>query len=315
MQRGSALPDVEAAAVAPLVARIEALKQARHAVVLAHNYMSPDIFHTVADITGDSLALARAAAETDADVVVMAGVRFMAETAKLLSPDKVVLLPDLRAGCSLAASITPADVRALRARHPGVPVVAYVNTTAAVKAEVDVCCTSANAVEVVESFGADEVVLLPDRHLTAWVASQTSVRVHGWDGACEVHDRFRGVDLAALRAEDPELLILAHPECPPDVIAEADGTTSTSGMARIVATRRPARVALITECSMADNLRALHPDIDFVPACNLCPHMKRITLAGILDALEQDRHRIEIDPEVAEPARASIERMLALPVG
>jgi quinolinate synthase len=196
-----------------------------------------------------------------------------------------------------------------------VPVVAYVNTSAAVKAEVDVCCTSANAVEIVESLGSDEVVLVPDRHLSAWVAGKTSVKIHSWDGACEVHDRFKGTDVEALRALDPELVVLAHPECPPDVIAAADDTTSTSGMARIVATRKPKRVALITECSMADNLRSLHPEVDFVPACGLCPHMQRITLDGIADALALDRHRIEVDAAVAERARASIERMLAVPVG
>jgi quinolinate synthase len=277
--------------------------------------MTPEIYHSVADITGDSLALARRAAETDASVIVMAGVHFMAETAKLLNPGKTVLIPDLRAGCSLAASITGADVRLLRERYPGVPVVTYVNTSADVKAESDVCCTSGNAVQVVESLGVDRVIFLPDEFLGRWVATQTDVDLILWHGHCEVHERFTAEELREYRRGWSGLEILAHPECPPEVLAEADFVGSTAGMIAHVGRTRPSRVVMITECSMSDNVAVEYPDVEFVRPCNLCPHMKRITLTGIADALEHLQPAVEIDPELAARARRAVERMLAIPAG
>ena len=306
------LPDVEVAAIMPLIAEIEALKVERRAVVLAHNYMTPDIFHGVADLRGDSLALARMATETDADVIVMAGVHFMAETAKILNPGKTVLIPDLRAGCSLAESITGRDVRLLRERYPGVPVVTYVNTSAEVKAESDICCTSSNAVAVVESLATDRVIFLPDQYLGRWVASQTGVEVILWEGSCMVHERFTGAQLREYRADHPGIRVIAHPECPPDVLAEADFVGSTSGMISWVEKNRPPRVVMITECSMSDNVAAEIRDVEFVRPCNLCPHMKRITLAGIADALREMKHVVKVPPAVAERARLAVERMLAV---
>ncbi len=306
------LPDVEIAAIAPTIAEIEALKDQRNAVVLAHNYMTPDIFHGVADVRGDSLALARRAADTDADVIVMAGVHFMAETAKIVNPNKTVLIPDLEAGCSLADSITPADVRLLRERYPDTPVVTYVNTSAAVKAECDITCTSSNALEVVESLGTDRVIFLPDRYLGRWVASQTDVEIVLWHGSCEVHERFTGAELAGYRRTHPGIRIIAHPECPPDVLAEADFVGSTSGMIDWVHTERPRQVVMVTECSMADNVAVEAPATEFVRPCNLCPHMKRITLAGIRDALRDLRHEVVVDPRIAVRARRAVDRMLAV---
>ena len=306
------LPDVEVAAITPLIAEIEALKAKRRAVVLAHNYMTPDIFHGVADLRGDSLALARMATETDAGVIVLAGVHFMAETAKILNPDKTVLIPDLRAGCSLAESITGRDVRLLRERYPGVPVVTYVNTSAEVKAESDICCTSSNAVAVVESLAADRVIFLPDQYLGRWVASQTGVEVILWEGSCMVHERFTGAQLREYRADHPGIRVIAHPECPPDVLAEADFVGSTSGMISWVEKNRPPRVVMITECSMSDNVAAEIRDVEFVRPCNLCPHMKRITLAGIADALREMKHEVKVPPAVAERAKLAVERMLAI---
>lgn len=308
----SVIPDVEWPVHARWVAAINDLKQARNAVILAHNYQTPEIFHCVADITGDSLALARKAVETDADIIVLAGVHFMAETAKLLNPDKIVLIPDERAGCSLAESITAADIRALRAKHPGTPVVTYVNTSAAVKAESDVCCTSGNAVAVVESLGVDEVIFLPDEYLASYVATQTDVRIIRWQGHCEVHERFTAAELEQYRADFADLTIIAHPECPPDVLAVADFVGSTAQMQAYVHTERPARVLMVTECSMSDNVAAGIDDVEFIRPCNLCPHMKRITLANIYESLQTLRPRIEIDPLVAARARRAVERMLAI---
>jgi quinolinate synthase len=277
-----------------------ALKRERNAVVLAHHYQTAEIYRCVADVVGDSLALAQAAATTDADTIVMCGVHFMAETAKLLNPGKLVLLPDLQAGCSLAESITADDVRALRAAHPGAPVVTYVNTSAAVKAESDVCCTSANAVAVVESLGVPKVIFLPDEYLAAWVASQTNVEIVSWQGHCEVHERFTRRGRARLEARrTPGIVVLAHPECPPDVLAAADFIGSTTAMLEHVRERKPARVAMITECSMAGNLVDALPEIEFVQPCNMCPHMKRITLPKILRALETLEPQIEIEAGVA----------------
>ena len=308
------LPDVEIAALEPLIDEIERLKRERKAVVLAHNYMTPDIYHGVADLTGDSLALARLAADTDAEVIVMAGVHFMAETAKIVNPDKTVLIPDAGAGCSLAESITAADVRLLRERYPGVPVVTYVNTSADVKAECDICCTSSNALQVVESLGTDRVIFLPDRYLGQWVASQTKVQVILWEGSCMVHERFTGEELRDYRKGHPGIKIIAHPECPPDVLAEADYVGSTSGMANWVQQRKPVKVVMITECSMSDNVAAEAPDVEFVRPCNLCPHMKKITLENIRDALLHLRHEVTVAPDVAVRARAAVERMLAVKV-
>ena len=306
------LPDVEIAVIQPLIAEIEALKKERNAVVLAHNYMTPDIYHGVADLHGDSLALARMAADTDADVIVMAGVHFMAETAKILNPAKTVLIPDLRAGCSLAESITGADVRLLRQRYPGVPVVTYVNTSADVKAESDICCTSGNAVAVVESLDTDRVIFLPDQYLGRWVASQTGVEVILWEGSCMVHERFTGEELRGYRASHPGIRIIAHPECPPDVLKEADFVGSTAGMISWVEKNRPPRVVMVTECSMSDNVAAEVRDVEFVRPCNLCPHMKRITLPGIAESLRHMRHEVKVAPAVAERARAAVTRMLAV---
>jgi quinolinate synthase len=304
------IPAFEWPVHAPYVAAINTLKKERNAVVLAHNYMTPEIFHCVADITGDSLALARRAAETDADVIVLAGVHFMAETAKLLNPEKTVLIPDLRAGCSLAESITAADIRRLREKHPGVPVVTYVNTSAEVKAESDICCTSGNAVEIVESLGCEDVIFLPDEYLANYVAQQTSVRIITWGGHCEVHERFTAEELQDYRASYKDLTIIAHPECPPDVLEVADFVGSTAQMSRFVETRRPKRVLMVTECSMSDNVAADVTDVQFIRPCNLCPHMKRITLAKIYESLQELEPRVEIDPAIAEKARRAVERML-----
>ena len=306
------VPAVEWPFFAPDVAAILELKRERNAILLAHNYQTPEIYHGVADIVGDSLALARAAAKTEAKVIVLAGVHFMAETAKLLNPGKTVLIPDLKAGCSLAASITGADVRLLRERYPGVPVVTYVNTSAEVKAESDICCTSGNAIEVVESFGAPKVIFLPDEYLALNVAKQTKVEIIAWTGHCEVHERFSAEDIRDFRANHPGVIVLAHPECPPEVIAAADFAGSTAGMSGYVAARRPKRVVMVTECSMSDNLAAEHPEVDFVRPCNLCPHMKRITLGKIRRSLETMTEEVTIEPAIAGRARQSVERMLAV---
>jgi quinolinate synthase len=306
------IPSIEWPLMAPTIKAINELKRARGAVILAHNYQAPEIFHCVADIGGDSLQLAVEATKAKADVIVQCGVHFMAETSKLLNPDKTVLIPDSRAGCSLAASITGADVRLLREKFPGVPVVAYVNTSAEVKAEVDICCTSSNAVQVVESLGAPSVIFLPDQYLAKYVASKTAVKIIAWKGACEVHERFTGQELRSFREADPTVQIIAHPECPPDVLAEADFTGSTAHMINWVREKRPKRLVMITECSMADNVRAELPDIEMLRPCNLCPHMKRITLSNILDSLLTLSEEVTIDPAMANRARRSVERMINL---
>jgi quinolinate synthase len=305
------IPPAEWALFTPDIAAIQRLKRERNAVILAHNYQTPEIFHGVADIVGDSLALAREAMTVDADVIVLAGVHFMAETAKLLNPSKKVLIPDTRAGCSLAESITPADIRLLRQRYPGVPVVAYVNTSAAVKAESDICCTSGNAKKIVESLGVPEVIMLPDEYLAQNIAAQTHVKIIAWAGHCEVHERFTPQEIIDLRAAHPGLIVLAHPECPPSVVAEADFAGSTAAMSDYVAREKPARVVLITECSMSDNVAVAHPGTEFIRPCNLCPHMKRITLGNIRSALETMQTEVVIDPALMAPARRAVERMLA----
>ena len=306
------IPAIEWPVMAPYVKAINDLKKVRNAVILAHNYQTPEIYHCVADIVGDSLQLAQEAAKADADIIVQCGVHFMAETSKLLNPDKLVLIPDQRAGCSLAASITGADVRLLRERYPGVPIVTYVNTSADVKAESDICCTSSNAVQVVESFGKDTVLLIPDEYLAKYVATKTDVKILAWKGHCEVHERFTAEELLAYKEANPGLEIIAHPECPPEVIKVADFTGSTSGMIKWVKDRKPAKALLVTECSMASNIAAETPDVDFIRPCNLCPHMKRITLPKILDSLVELKDEVTVDPVVTDRARAAVERMVNL---
>ncbi len=304
------LPEEEVVALQPIIEDINRLKLERNAIVAAHNYMTPDIYHLAADITGDSLALANLALETEADVIVLAGVHFMAETAKLINPAKTVLIPDLEAGCSLADGITGEDVRRLRAQHPGIPVVTYVNTSAEVKAESDITCTSSNAVAVVESLGVDRVIFTPDQYLGRWVATQTDVDVILWEGSCMVHERFTGAEISDYKRDMGEISVIAHPECPPDVLAEADYVGSTSGMIEWVQLHQPSQVMMITECSMADNVAESTPDTQYVRPCNLCPHMKRITLENIRTSLASLTHRIEIPPEVAGRARQAVTRML-----
>ncbi|WP_395644528.1 quinolinate synthase NadA [Terricaulis sp.] len=308
---------VEWPAYAPLIAAINEMKRAKDAVILAHNYMTSEIFYCVGDFRGDSLQLAREATTTDAKVIVQAGVHFMAETSKILSPDKTVLIPDLRAGCSLAASITGADVRLIKEKFPGVPVVTYVNTSAEVKAESDVTCTSSNAAAVVEwaarEWKTDRVILIPDEYLAKNVAAQTGIKIIAWHGRCEVHERFTAEDVAELRAAHPGVVVLAHPECPPDVMAAADFAGSTAALQHYVEEKRPGKVVLLTECSMSDNVAAAAPDVDFIRPCNLCPHMKRITLEGIYDSLAEMKHEVMIPEDVRVRAKQAIDRMLALP--
>jgi quinolinate synthase len=310
------IPKMEWHAYAPVIAEINRLKREKGAVILAHNYMTPEIFHGVGDFVGDSLALAREAARTDAKVIVQAGVHFMAETSKILSPEKTVLIPSMKAGCSLAASITGADVRLLKQKYPGLPVVTYVNTSAEVKAESDICCTSGNAVKVVESiardFGTDTVIMIPDKYLARNVAAKTGVKVITWEGACEVHERFTAQEIRDYRAAHPGIVVLAHPECPPEVVAEADFAGSTAAMINYVGDHKPQRVVMITECSMSDNVAVEHPDVEFVRPCNLCPHMKRITLDGILHSLQTMTHEVIVPADIAARAKAPIDRMLAV---
>ena len=304
-------------AIAPLVAAINRLKKEKNAVILAHNYMTPDIFRLVGDFRGDSLQLAREAANVDADVIVQAGVHFMAETSKILAPEKTVLIPDTRAGCSLAASITGEDVKLIKESYPGVPVVTYVNTTADVKAECHITCTSSNAVQVVEhiakEFGSDRVILVPDQYLARNVAAMTDIKVMTWPGACEVHELFSADDVEQLREAHPGVVILAHPECPPDVLEAADYAGSTAALANYVSERSPAKVVLLTECSMSDNVAAENPGVDFVRPCNLCPHMKRITLENIYTCLTDMQHEVTMDEDMRIRAKAAIDAMLNLP--
>ena len=306
------IPKAEWLSFSDDIEAIHRLKRERNAVILAHNYQTPEIFHGVADIVGDSLALAREATRVDADVIVLAGVHFMAETAKLLNPEKTVLIPDMQAGCSLADSITPEDIALMRQAHPGAPVVTYVNTSAAVKAASDICCTSGNARKVVESLGVPKVLMLPDEYLARNVARETDVELIAWRGHCEVHELFTAEDVREMRAAWPGVTIIAHPECPPEVVAEADFSGSTAGMSDYVRDARPGRVVLLTECSMSDNVAVNHPDVNFVRPCNLCPHMKRITLGNIRTALQEMRHEVTVDPAIADDARRAVERMLAV---
>lgn len=311
------IPPIEWPAYAPLISAINAMKKQKNAVILAHNYMTSEIFHCVGDFRGDSLQLAREAAETDAEVIVQAGVHFMAETSKILAPEKTVLIPDMRAGCSLAASITGADVRLIKQKFPGIPVVTYVNTSADVKAESDVTCTSSNAAAVVEwaarEWNTDRVILIPDEYLAKNVAAQTGIKIIAWKGRCEVHERFTPEDIAEMRAAHPGVVVLAHPECPPEVMAAADFAGSTAALQDYVVEKRPGKVVLLTECSMSDNVAAAAPDVDFIRPCNLCPHMKRISLENIYDALAEMKHEVIIPEDVRMRAKAAIQAMLDLP--
>ena len=301
--------------IAPYIVEINRLKREKNAVILAHNYMTSDVFYGVGDVVGDSLMLARKAAESEADIIVQCGVHFMAETSKILAPQKKVLIPDMKAGCSLAESITGADVRALKAKYPGVPVVSYVNTSAEVKAETDVCCTSSNAVKIVDALGAqghDTVIMTPDKFLAQNVAAQTDVNIIIWDGTCEVHERFSAQDVRDIRAQHGDVLVLAHPECPPEVIAESDISGSTAQMDDYIKEHKPKRAVLMTECSMSDNVAANNPDVEMIGTCQMCPHMKRISLPKILDALRTETPEVHVDLEIALRARRPIERMLEL---
>ncbi|MDB9731721.1 quinolinate synthase NadA [Candidatus Pelagibacter sp.] len=306
------MPEIEWSVHAPYVHRINQLKKEKNAIILAHNYQTPEIYHGIADVAADSLALAIEASKTEADIIVMAGVHFMAETSKLMSPEKKVLLPDMTAGCSLSSSITGKDVRLLKKKYPGVPVVSYVNTSADVKAETDICCTSANAVKIVESLGVKKVIFLPDEYLAKYVASQTEVEIIAWKGICMVHDQFTEKEIHDIRAKNPGIKIIAHPECPPDVIKASDFAGSTGGMIKYVKDNQPKKVMMVTECSMSDNIQVENPNVEFIRPCNLCPHMKKITLPKILDCLENETGEIIMDKEIIEKARIPVERMVAI---
>ena len=306
------VPEIEWAFHAPLIHKINMLKKEKNAVVLAHNYQTPEIFHGVADIAADSLALAVEAKKTNADIIVLCGVHFMAETAKLMNPNKKVLLPDMGAGCSLASSITGKDVRMLKEKYPGVPVVSYVNTSADVKAESDICCTSANAIKVVESLGADKVIFLPDQYMAKYVQTKTKVQIISWVGTCIVHERFSAQEIEDIKKQNPEILVLTHPECPPEVIAASDFTGSTSGMSNYVKKNQPKKVMLVTECSMSDNVQVDNPNVQFIKPCNLCPYMKTISLPKILKCLENETNEILIPELISRKARKAVERMVAI---
>ena len=308
----SVMPEIEWSIHAPYVHRINKLKKEKNAVILAHNYQTPEIYHGVADFSADSLALAVEASKTSADIIVMAGVHFMAETAKLMSPNKKIFLPDMNAGCSLSSSITGKDVRLLKEKYPGVPVVSYVNTSAEVKAETDVCCTSANAVKIVKSLGVKKVIFLPDEYLAKYVATQTDVEIISWKGICIVHDQFTENEIKEIRKNNPGIKIIAHPECPPEVIRASDFAGSTSGMISYVKDNQPKKVMMVTECSMSDNIQVENPNVEFIRPCNLCPHMKRITLPKILDCLENETGEIIIDQDIINKARSSVEKMVAI---
>jgi len=306
------IPEIEWAFHAPLIHKINMLKKEKNAVVLAHNYQTPEIFHGIADIAADSLALAVEAEKTNADIIVLCGVHFMAETVKLMNPNKKVLLPDMDAGCSLASSITAKDVRMLKEKYPSVPVVTYVNTSAEVKAESDICCTSANAVKVVESLGADKVIFLPDQYLAKYIQTKTKVQIISWIGTCIVHERFSAQEIENVKKQNPEILVLSHPECPPEVIAASDFTGSTSGMNNYVKKNQPKKVMLVTECSMSDNVQVDNPNVQFIKPCNLCPHMKTITLPKVLECLENETNEILIPEIISRKARKAVERMIAI---
>ena len=303
------VPEIEWKFHAPLIQKINKLKKDKNAVILAHNYQTPEIYYGVADISADSLALALEAAKTSANIIVLCGVHFMAETAKLMSPQKKVLLPDMNAGCSLASSITAEDVRMLKEKYPGVPVVSYVNTSAEVKAESDICCTSANAVKIIESLGVDKVIFIPDYYLANYVQKKTKVKIISWQGTCIVHEKFSAKEVEDIRKENPDIKIIAHPECPPDVLSASDFAGSTSSMVKYVKENQPKKVLLVTECSMSDNVQVENPNVQFIRPCNLCPHMKRISLNKIFDCLKNESNEIKISHNIAEMARKSVQRM------
>ena len=306
------VPEIEWAFHAPLIHKINKLKKEKNAIILAHNYQTPEIYHGVADIAADSLALAVEAEKTNADIIILCGVHFMAETAKLMNPNKKVLLPDMGAGCSLASSITAKDVRMLKEKYPGVPVVTYVNTSAEVKAESDICCTSANAIKVVESFGADKVIFLPDQYMAKYVQSKTKVQIISWVGTCIVHEKFSAQEIKDIKKQNPEIKVLTHPECPPEVIAASDFTGSTTGMSRYVKDNQPKKVMLVTECSMSDNVQVDNPNVQFIRPCNLCPYMKTISLPKILDCLEKETNEILIPEIIIKKAQRAVERMVSV---
>ena len=306
------IPEIEWSFHAPLIHKINMLKKEKNAVVLTHNYQTPEIFHGVSDVAADSLALAVEASKTEADIIILCGVHFMAETAKLMNPKKKVLLPDMGAGCSLASSITGKDVRLLKEKYPGVPVVSYVNTSAEVKAESDICCTSANAIQVVESLGASKVIFLPDQYMAKYISTKTKVQIISWVGTCIVHERFSAQEINDVKKQNPGIKILSHPECSPEVIAVSDFTGSTSGMAKYVDKNQPEKVMLVTECSMSDNVQIENPNVQFVRPCNLCPYMKTITLPKILDCLETETNEILIPEIISRKARKAVERMAAI---
>lgn len=300
------------AVYAPYVRAINALKKERNAVILGHNYMTPEIFHGVSDFVGDSLQLAMKAGEVEADVIVQAGVHFMAETSKILSPEKTVLMPDMGAGCSLAESITAEGVEEMRAKYPGAPVVSYVNTTAEVKAASDICCTSSNAVQIVNAMESDTVIMTPDQYLAQNVANESHKNVVFWPGSCIVHEQYTPQDLRDFRQWNPDVRLIAHPECPPNVVAEADFSGSTSGILKYVHEEKPKQAMLITECSMASNIADELPEVDFIGPCNMCPYMKKITLEKILYVLHTMEGQVEVDVQVADKARQSVQAMIDL---
>jgi len=303
------LPGIEWSIHAPYIHRINKLKKEKNAIILAHNYQTPEIYHGIADVAADSLALSIEASKTKSDIIIMCGVHFMAETVKLMNPQKKVLLPDMSAGCSLSSSITGKDVKLLKKKYPGVPVVSYVNTSADVKAETDICCTSANAVKIVNSLGVKKVIFLPDDYLAKYVASQTNVEIISWKGTCEVHEQFNDEEINEIRKSNPGIKIIAHPECPPDVIKASDFAGSTAGMIKYVRDNQPKKVMMVTECSMSDNVQIDNPNVEFIRPCNLCPHMKKITLPKILDCLENETNEIILDQDTINKARKSVERM------
>ena len=306
------IPEVEWPFHAPLVHEINKLKKEKNIAILTHNYQTPEIFHCVSDIVGDSLKLAYEARDVEADTIIVCGVHFMAETAKILSPEKNVLIPDNRAGCSLSESITAADIRLLKQKYPGVPVVTYVNTSAEVKAETDVCCTSGNAKHVVESLGTDTVIFLPDEFLAQNIAAQTDVKIISWKGRCEVHERFTAAEIMSYKEQHEDIVVLAHPECSPDVVAVSDYTGSTAGMSNYVKDNQPERVIMVTECSMSDNVAIENPNVNFIRPCNLCAHMKRISLKKIYDAIRFNQFQIEVEDQIIDRARLAIDRMLEI---
>ena len=325
------VPDFELRYKAELADEINRLKVERNAVILGHNYMEPALYNSIPDYTGDSLELSRKAAQTDKDIIVFCGVRFMAETAKILNPGKTVLLPAEKAGCSLAASITAEDVRKLKAQFPGVPVVTYVNTYADVKAESDVCCTSSNAAAVVEWLGTDTVIFLPDEYLAKNVARETGKHIIfptltpgqdgteldyqliGWHGRCEVHEKFTVEDIAAVRQQFPDVVILTHPECSPEVVAASDFSGSTKAMIQYVERTSAPRYLLLTECAMGDNIAAANPDKDMLRLCSVrCPHMNQITLEDTLASLKYTQYVIEVPEDIRVRAAKAVERMIAI---